>query len=138
MTFTSIDQDRWRARAVYAAVLLAVIAAGLTSRYPGLLPWPVAKWSGSVLWAAMVYLLVCLVAPRAVPNAKLIAALAIACAVEISRLYSAPRLDDLRLSTAGTLLLGRIFSPWNLLAYAIGIGAARLMDGGWHRRVRRP
>jgi hypothetical protein len=80
MTFTSIDQDRWRGGAVYAAVLLAVIAAGLTSRYPGLLPWPVAKWSGSVLWAAMVYLLVCLVAPRAAPNAKLIAALAIACA----------------------------------------------------------
>lgn len=30
------------------------------------------------------------------------------------------------LSLRGALLLGRIFSPWNIVAYAIGIGMARL------------
>ena len=61
------------------------------------------------------------------------AALAIALAVELSRLYSVPWLDDFRRSTIGALTLGRIFSPWNLVAYAIGIGAAWLADQWWHR-----
>lgn len=128
--------DPWHARARYAAVLTAIIVLGLTARWPGLLPWPAAKWSGSILWAAMVYLLVCLAAPRAALNTRLVAALAIAVLVEFSRLYSAPWLDDFRRSTLGALTLGRIFSPWNLLAYAIGIAAMRIIDGRWMQRAR--
>lgn len=123
----------WRNRAVYAAVLLGVIALGLASRHPGLLPWPLAKWSGSILWAAMIYLLISIAAPGAARNIRLIVALAIAVALEFSRLYPVAWLDEVRRSTAGTLLLGRIFSPWNLLAYAIGIGAAGLADRWWIR-----
>ena len=45
----------------------------------------------------------------------------IAVVVEFSRLVHAPWLDAFRLTTAGALLLGRIFSPWNMVAYAVGI-----------------
>src|SRR3954465_12662842 len=93
----------WRARARYRLVLVAVIAAGLASRMPGLLPWPLAKWSGSILWAAMVYLLICFAAPRASLTGKLMVALAIAALVEVSRLASMPWLDEFRRSTAGAL-----------------------------------
>jgi hypothetical protein len=32
------------------------------------------------------------------------------------------------MTLAGALLLGRIFSPWNMLAYGIGIGLGMLLD----------
>jgi hypothetical protein len=55
-------------------------------------------------------------------------AIAIAVAVELSRLVHAPWLDDFRLTLAGALLLGRIFSLWNILAYGVGIGLAMVLD----------
>lgn len=55
-------------------------------------------------------------------------AIALACLVEFSRLYHKPELDSFRLTTTGALLLGRVFSPWNLLAYAAGIVVAAGFD----------
>ena len=55
--------------------------------------------------------------------ACLAAAFLAAAAIEVSRLVRTPELDAFRATLAGQLLLGRIFSAWNLLAYAIGIGA---------------
>jgi hypothetical protein len=48
--------------------------------------------------------------------------------VELFRLVHAPWLDAFRLTLAGALLLGRIFSPWNVLAYGVGIALAMLLD----------
>jgi hypothetical protein len=53
---------------------------------------------------------------------------AIAVCVELFRLVHAPWLDAFRLTMAGALLLGRIFSLWNLLAYSVGIGLGMLLD----------
>ena len=105
-----------------------VIAAGLSLRLLPLgLPGPVTKWGGSVLWGAMVYGLVGLVLP--VPRRRILAlAAAIAVAVEFFRLVHMPALDAFRLTLAGKLLLGRVFSLWNLVAYAVGIGSAGLLD----------
>jgi hypothetical protein len=121
-------------RVRYAVALLIIIAAGLLARRPELgLPWPIAKWTGSVLWGAMVYLLVVLIRPNGNRNASLCIALAIAVLVEFSRLYHADWLDEFRKSTAGGLLLGRLFSPWNIAAYALGIAAGWIADR-WLRR----
>jgi hypothetical protein len=54
--------------------------------------------------------------------------MAIAAAVEFSRLYHTPHLDAFRLSLPGALLLGRIFSLWNLLAYVCGILLGTALD----------
>jgi hypothetical protein len=48
--------------------------------------------------------------------------------VELFRLVHAPWLDAFRLTLAGALLLGRIFSPWDMLAYGVGIVMAMLLD----------
>jgi hypothetical protein len=53
---------------------------------------------------------------------------AIAVGVELFRLVHAPWLDDFRLTMAGALLLGRIFSLWNLLAYGAGIVLGMWLD----------
>jgi hypothetical protein len=76
----------------------------------------------------MVYLLVVLIAARSRPAAIAVTALFMAISVELFRLYHTPWLDAFRLTTAGALLLGRVFSLWNMLAYAIGIAAACAFD----------
>lgn len=113
-----------RTSLIRAALALAVIACGLSLRWYGFplgLPAFVVKYGGSLLWATMVFLLVGVVLPRLTRTQIAIIAMTIAALVEFSRLVHTPWLDAFRLSTAGALLLGRIFSLWNLAAYAVGI-----------------
>jgi Protein of unknown function (DUF2809) len=109
---------------IRAALALAVIACGLSLRWYGFplgLPAFVVKYGGSLLWATMVFLLVGVLLPRLSRSQLASIAVVIALVVEFSRLVHTPWLDAFRLTTTGALLLGRIFSLWNLLAYAIGI-----------------
>jgi hypothetical protein len=90
------------------------------------LPGFIVKYGGSVLWATMVFFLVAMAA-RSRWRVALISA-AIAVGVELFRLVHAPWLDDFRLTMAGALLLGRIFSAWDMLAYGVGIVLGVLLD----------
>ena len=108
-----------------------VNALGLALRWFGPrwgVPIFVVKYGGSALWGTMVYLLVAIFAPRWRPRRVAVAAMAIAVAVEFSRLYHTPSLDAFRLTLAGALMLGRVFSLWNILAYAVGIGVGFKLD----------
>ncbi|MGJ4895678.1 DUF2809 domain-containing protein [Bradyrhizobium oligotrophicum] len=114
---------RRRAAMAFATALI-MIALGLGLRFHGLglgLPAFIVKYGGSVLWATMVHLL--LVALLPLMSWRLIGGLAIAIAaiVEASRLIHTPWLDSFRLTLAGALLLGRIFSLWNIAAYVVGV-----------------
>lgn len=115
-----------------------VILAGLVLRLvPWGLPLPAHHVGGGLLWGAMLYLLVAAGRPLGWNRAAVIvAAIAIACAVEMLRLYRDASLDAFRATVAGQLLLGRIFSPWNMLTYAGGILAAALATRrlGWTAR----
>jgi hypothetical protein len=110
---------------------LAVIALGLGLRLvgPGLgLPASIVKYGGSVLWGTMVLFLVAGLGPR-LPRPRLtMIAMAIAVGVELIRLVHTPWLDAFRLTLAGALLLGRIFSAWNLVAYTAGIALGVAVD----------
>lgn len=129
---TAMPSLRSRRLRLLAAILL-VIAAGVGVRYLPLgLPREVVKYAGSILWGAMVYGLIALARPAA-PVARLAAiALTVAVLVELFRLVHTPGLDAFRLTLAGQLLLGRVFSPWNVAAYAVGIGLAAVLD--WSTR----
>lgn len=108
-----------------------VIVAGLALRGFGYeigLPFPVVKYGGSLLWGTMVLLLVASVIVSCRLAAVWAIALAIAAAVEFSRLYHTPMLDEFRLTLAGKLLLGRVFSLWNIVAYAAGIGLGMAIE----------
>ncbi|WP_085780042.1 DUF2809 domain-containing protein [Rhizobium sp. NXC14] len=120
-----------RAQLLRLGAVLVVIAAGLALRRFGYavdLPFVVVKYGGSALWGAMVYLLVALVLGKSPRAVIAVMALFMAIAVEFFRLYHTPWLDAFRLTTAGALLLGRIFSLWNILAYAIGIAVVCAFD----------
>ena len=120
-----------------ACLCLLVIAAGLALRGFGRdlgLPALVVKYGGSVLWGTMVYLVVAIFLPSRSLMSMAAVAMAVAVCVELSRLVHAPWLDAFRLTIAGALLLGRIFSPLDIVAYAVGIelgaGLDRLIGSG--------
>ena len=114
-----------------AGLCLIIIISGLALRHFGLglgIPAFIVKYGGSVLWGAMVFFLVAIITPR-LPGFHVASASAvIAVGVELSRLVHTPWLDDFRLTLAGALLLGRIFSTWDILAYIAGICLALVLD----------
>ncbi|EJC73015.1 Protein of unknown function (DUF2809) [Rhizobium leguminosarum bv. trifolii WSM2012] len=133
-----IFEIRFQSRFTHLAALLVIIVAGLALRRFGYavdLPFVVVNYGASALWGAMVYLLVALIAARSRPAIIALTALFIAISLELFRLYHTPWLDAFRLTTAGALLLGRIFSLWNILAYAIGIAAAWAFDPARHPAI---
>jgi hypothetical protein len=106
------------------ATALVVIALGLGLRITGRglgVPAFIVKYGGSTLWAVMVYFLLAALLPRVSSRRLGLLALAVAVIVEASRLIHTPWLDSFRLTLAGALLLGRIFSLWNVVAYVVGI-----------------
>jgi hypothetical protein len=125
------EPDRGAALAARAGLCLCIIACGLALRRFGFglgLPSSVVKYGGSILWGTMVFFLVAMLAPHWSRWRIAAISVAIAIGVELFRLVHAPWLDAIRLTIAGALLLGRIFSPWDMLAYGAGIGFGILLD----------
>ena len=92
------------------------------------MPAGIVKYGGSASWATMVLFLMTALCPR-LPRPQLaLIAMAIAVGVELIRLVHTPWLDAFRLTLAGALLLGRIFSLWNLVAYTAGIALGVAAD----------
>jgi hypothetical protein len=123
--------ERRAALIARTGLCLGIIICGLALRSFGFglgLPSSVVKYGGSMLWGTMVFFWVAIVAHRW-PRwwiAALSAAIAIA--VELFRLVHTPGLDAFRLTLPGALLLGRVFSPWDMLAYGVGIGFGAWLD----------
>jgi hypothetical protein len=116
---------------IRACLCLLVIILGLALRGVGLtlgLSPFIVKYGGSMLWATMIFLLVAIAASGQPRWRVALMSAAIAVGVELFRLVHAPWLDAYRLTTAGGLLLGRIFSLWNLLAYGVGIVLGMWLD----------
>ncbi|TXH84338.1 MAG: DUF2809 domain-containing protein [Rhizobium sp.] len=114
---------------LFVALLLTIVC-GLALRrfgYAAHLPFTIVKYGGSILWGAMVYWLLATIFAGAHHARVASAAVALAVLVELFRLWHTPALDAFRLTTTGALLLGRVFSPWNILAYVAGIAAALTM-----------
>jgi Protein of unknown function (DUF2809) len=114
-----------------AGLCLLIIVSGLALRRfgPGLgLPFLFVKYGGSVLWGTMVFCLIATAAPARSPSNIAMISASIAICVELFRLVHAPWLDDFRLTTLGALLIGRVFSPWNMLAYGAGIVLGMWLD----------
>jgi hypothetical protein len=101
----------------------------------------VVKYGGSMLWATMVFFLVAIAAPNLSRASVAAISAAIAAGVELFRLVHTPWLDAFRLTLAGALLLGRIFSAWDMLAYGAGIVLGVLLDdlarSAFHSQLRR-
>lgn len=107
-----------------ACAAILTIALGITLRRYGYdlsLPFLIVKYGGSLLWGSMVYFIVAALSFRLSSRISTAMAFAIAVLVELFRLYHNVWLDEFRLTTAGALLIGRVFSVWNIIAYGCGI-----------------
>jgi len=117
-----------RNRLIYAACIAGVVALGLFSRSSAgeILPDFVEPYAGDTLWALMVFLGLAFIF-RGAPTWKLAAAaLAFSYAIELSQFIQTPRLNDIRHTKLGGLVLGFGFKWTDLVCYTVGVamGAA--------------
>jgi hypothetical protein len=122
-------------RGLYFAIAFVTLVVGLIWRFVLLgLPPFLFKYGGSVLWAAMIYWLAALIAPRARRVRLALIAAVIATAVELFKLVHTPALDAFRLTFAGKVILGRYFYLSDFLAYYLAIATAAFIDNRMHSR----
>ena len=119
---------RSSSRTTWGVATIVLIAAGLLVRLVHLgLPIVIIRHGGNIIWGAMVLCLVTAIRPPRLSTVGcLVAASAIAIGTEFFRLYHTPALDAFRLTALGPLLIGRVFSVWNMVDYEIGIVIASL------------
>ena len=118
-----------RSRPIYAGLIALTIVSGLASRaYPEWIPAALGKYPGDALWAIMAFLVFGLVFPR-VPTIRIsLYSLSVCFAVETLKLYPSQRLDSVRHTTLGHLVLGHSFTWKNYIAYTIGITIAAVFE----------
>jgi hypothetical protein len=125
MTSIGASRNRWW----LLVCVIAVIALGLASRkFPSLFPGVLGKYPGDALWAMMVFGGLAIIQPRASTVRLAVIAFAISCAVEFAQLYQVPWLNAIRATTIGHLALGSTFSWFDIVAYAVGVLVASLVD----------
>jgi hypothetical protein len=125
-----------RSLTITGLLLCATIGAGLAIRFAHIgLPSGVAKYGGSMLWALMFYWVISALLPagRVVPAALFTAALT--AAIEFFKLVHSPALDAFRLTLPGILVLGRVFSPWDIAAYWLAIAIGVWIDSWIRPRI---
>lgn len=121
-----------RPRLPWLGLAPVVIAAGLASRRPPLAAWLPAE-VGDALYAVLIVVLTGVLAPAMRPGVRAGLALGVCVAIEVSQAWHPAWLDALRATRLGALALGRGFLWADLVAYAVGVGAA----WGVERAVRR-
>jgi hypothetical protein len=115
--------------ALLIVLVVATMIAGLTIRFVPLgLPALIVKYGGSMLWALMVYWIVSSLLRSLRLLVVVLISAALTTAVEFFKLHHSPAIDAFRLTIPGILLLGRVFSAWDILAYWLAIFIGLLID----------
>jgi glycopeptide antibiotics resistance protein len=102
--------------------MLIVIGLGLGSRlFATQLPLFIVSYAGDTLWALLVFLVVGFLFP-AFPTMKVaLIALVFAFFIELTQLYHAPWIDNIRHYRLAALVLGNTFIWSDLLCYSVGV-----------------
>ena len=79
------------------------------------------KHGGSILWALLIYWVISALRPMWTPRQSGVFAVVTTTTVELSQLYHASAVDALRETTSGALMLGKVFSPWDVISYAAAV-----------------
>lgn len=118
-----------RNRIIYAAGIFTVILSGLASRSGSpLLPALVKEYAGDTLWALAAYLSIAFIFSRlSIQKVAFIAGL-FSFSVELSQLYHAGWIDQIRQFRLGGLLLGYEFLWSDLICYLAGISFGMLFE----------
>ena len=107
----------FKTRLKYAICVIVVIVVGLLSRKVAWAP----QWIGDLLWALMVYLMVRVLLIQSSIKQVAMISLIFCFAIEISQLYQATWINQIRQTLPGRLILGQSFLWSDLLAYTGGV-----------------
>ena len=112
-----------------AIAAAAAIALGLFTR-SRLIEFPqfVLEYVGDALWAAMVYFLFAFLFPSKKPTTIAIFAVVFSFSIELSQLYQAAWINDIRANKLAALVLGQGFKPSDFVCYSAGVIVALLID----------
>jgi hypothetical protein len=126
-----------RSRLLLFLGFLGVIALGMASRrFPFLFPAVLGKYPGDALWALMVFIGLAFLRPHASTVRLSLLAFAVSCLDEFSQLYQAPWINTIRHTIVGHLVLGSVFSWFDMVAYAVGVLIGAFLDILFVRLIR--
>ena len=118
-----------RNRLLYTAMIIIVIILGLWSRkLSNVLPAFLNKYLGDALWALMIFIGFGYIFREMETKIVALIGILFCYLIELSQLYHANWVDNMRKTTLGGLVLGYVFSWSDLLGYAIGIGVGVIID----------
>jgi len=103
-------------RLTYALLIIIVIALGILSRKIPQIP-PI---TGDVLYAVMMFLIIRFFSIRLNDKIAALLSLSICYGIELSQLYQAPWINQIRNTTLGGLVLGHGFLWSDMVAYTAG------------------
>jgi hypothetical protein len=122
-------EKRRNGRIRYATAAVITVGVGLVVHRVDLDLNPVARdMLGDALWAMMIFYGLGVLFPAARWQMRTASTLAICAAVEASQLYHSPRLDAVRATTVGHMVLGSGFDARDLVSYALGSAAAAWLE----------
>ncbi len=121
-----------RNRLLYGFMIIIVIILGLCSRKMAIfLPDFLNTYLGDALWALMIFIAFGLIFREMKTNKIALIGISFCYLIELSQLYHASWIDNIRKTSLGGLVLGYGFLWSDLLAYTIGIGAGVIIDILW-------
>lgn len=111
-----------RNRLIYALIMPIVVVLGIGSRaFPEILPDFVATYAGDTLWALMAFIMIGFIFPSLSTVKVAALALLFSLSIELSQLYHAPWIDEIRQYRLGALVLGHGFLWSDLVCYSVGV-----------------
>ncbi len=127
--FNSRESSFIRKRIIYFLLTLVVMCLGLASRrYIDYLPRFIANYAGDTLWATMVYLGIAFLFNKLSIRKVTIISLIFSYTIEISQLYQASWINEIRSTLLGSLILGHGFLFSDLICYTVGIFIGIVID----------
>ncbi|MFD2934429.1 ribosomal maturation YjgA family protein [Spirosoma flavum] len=117
-----------RNRIIYGLLTISVLLTGLASRrFFGEISF-VKTYVGDILWALMVFFGLAFTIKRWPVKTILLVTLLFSFSIEITQLYHAPWIDNVRATRLGGLVLGFTFVWSDLLCYSVGAMAGLLTE----------
>jgi hypothetical protein len=114
--------DLIRNRFIYALIMPIVVMLGIGSRaYFEILPDFISTYAGDTLWALMAFLVIGFIFPSLSTVKVAAIALLFSVCIELSQLYHAPWIDEIRQYRLGALVLGHGFLWSDLVCYSVGV-----------------
>src|SRR5215471_5200372 len=111
----------FRRRLVYFLLLIFCIWLAFATRLHGNWFWPlIAKYGGDTIWAGQFLFFLRILFIRTPLILLAITNFCLGVLVEVSQLYHAPWIDDIRSTVIGEALLGLGFLWSDIICYAIG------------------